>query len=155
MGTPAHKITGINSEWLARDKGRYIVRIPTPNGSANFDFRDYGGSSVKALKAAKVFQKKMLKQLQFDKDYFSTNGERIERVHLHMNNRTGTTGVCRVVNPNGYQQPRIEWIAQWSDASGKRHSKVFSTANPNIKNEQDAKQKAIALRLEKISNKFR
>jgi len=149
MATPALKISGINSEWLARDNNRYIVRVPTPGGSGNFDFRDYGGSSVKALKAAKTFQKRMLKQLQFDKEYFRETGEVVEREHLHVNNRSGIRGVFRVVSPNGFQNPRISWVASWVDKTGKGHQKNFSTANPGIKNEQDAKQKAIAYRLEK------
>lgn len=155
MATPALKISGINSEWLARDRNRYIVRIPTPGGSGNFNFKDYGGSSEKALKAAKIFQKKMIKQLQLDREYFNKTGEKIERQHLNVNNRTGVTGVFRKVSPNGFQNPRIEWIATWTDSSGKHRSKHFSLASPNIKNEQDAKQKAIAYRTEKHSNKFR
>lgn len=154
MATPATKITGINSEWLARDNNRYIVRIPTPGGSGNFEFKVYGGS-VYALNAAKKFQRKMLKQLEFDRAFHAKTGDYIAREHLHVNNKTGVPGVCRIVHPNGYQNPRIDWVAQWSDSNGKRHGKAFSTANPNIKNEQDAKQKAIAYRNEKQSQKFK
>lgn len=155
MASVNPKITGINSEWLARDRDRYIVRIPTPNGSGNFNFSDYGGSSVKALKAAKIFQKRMLKQYQLDKEYFRANGEMIERTHLHLNNKSGYAGVHRDVLPNGFQNPNIRWVAQWTDSYGKRRSKGWSTADPKIKNEQDAKQKAIAFSKEKRTNKFK
>ncbi|MFV1982985.1 MAG: hypothetical protein ACC657_05530 [Thiohalomonadales bacterium] len=144
------KITGINSEWLARDNTRYIVRIPTAGGSGNFGFKEYGGSQ-NALKAAKKFQKAMLRQLEFDRNFHMETGDYIAREHLHVNNKSGVTGVCRIVCPNGYQNPRIEWVAQWSGKSGKRYSKTFSTADPKIKNEQDAKQKAIAYRKEKTN----
>lgn len=153
MSTPMAKISGINSEWLARDRDRYIVRIPTPGGSGNFPFKVYGGS-VKALHAAKKFQKTMLKQKQFDDEFFAETGDRIAREHLHVNNKSGITGVCRKVCPNGFQTPRIEWIASWTNNAGKRCSKGFSTADPKIKNEQDAKQKAIAYAQEKRSKKF-
>jgi hypothetical protein len=155
MASVNPKITGINSEWLARDRGRYIVRIPTPNGSGNFDFKDYGGSSVKALKAAKIFQKRMLKQLEFDRKYYHDNGEHIERVRLHVNNKSGYPGVSRQVFPNGFQNPRIVWFASWTDLAGRRHSIGFSSASSEIKNEQDAKQKAVAYAEEKRTGKFR
>lgn len=148
------KISGINSEWLARDINRYIVRIPTAGGSGNFDFKLYGGS-VNALNAAKKFQRKMLKQLQLDREYHAKTGDYIERVHLHVNNKSGHTGVCRIVTPNGYQNPLITWKAFWIDASGKSRYKSFSSADPKIKNEQDAKQKAIDYRKEKQSQKFK
>ncbi len=148
------KITGINSEWLARDGSRFIVRIPTPNGSCNFNFKDYGGSSVLALKAAKVFQKKMIKQLLFDRKYLRDHGEVVERVHLNVNNKSGYTGVCRTVFPNGFQSPRIVWYAFWS-VNGKQRSKGFSTSDPNIRNEQDAKQKAKSYANEKRTGKFK
>ena len=154
MSSVNPKITGINSEWLARDAGRYIVRIPTPNGSGNFNFRDYGGSSVMALKAAKIFQKKMIKQLLFDRKYLHDHGEVIEREHLSVNNRSGHPGVCRMVFPNGFQSPRIVWLAFWS-VKGKQRNKGFSTSDPNIKNEQDAKQKAKSYADEKRSGKFK
>ncbi len=148
------KITGINSEWLARDLNRYIVRIPTPGGSGNFNFKEYGGSEH-ALKAAKKFQKRMLKQLQFDREFHNETGDYIAREHLHVNNKSGVTGVCRIIVPNGYQNPTIVWIAQWPNSNGKTSQKYFSTANPKIKNEQDAKQKAIAYRKEKFNKKFK
>lgn len=155
MASVNPKIVGINSEWLARDRNRYIVRIPTPNGSANFDFRDYKGSSVLALKAAKSFQKKMIKQLLFDRKYLKDHGEVIERVHLHVNNKSGHRGVCRTVSPNGFQSPRIIWTAFWSDKSGKQRHKYFSLADPSIKNEKDAEQKAVAYANEKRNGKFK
>jgi len=154
MATPAMKISGINSEWLARDNNRYVVRIPTAGGSGNFNFKEYGGS-VNALNAAKKFQKKMLKQLEFDRDFHAKTGDYIAREHLHVNNKSGVTGVCRVVCPNGYQNPTIVWVAYWSDSNFKKYSKRFSCADPKIKNEQDAKQKAIAYRKEKQSGKFK
>jgi len=140
---------------VARDRDRFIVRIPTPNGSGNFNFKDYGGSSLKALKAAKSFQKKMLKQLEFDRKYFKKHGEEVERVHLHVNNKSGYEGVCRVVYPNGFQNPRIVWKAYWSNGKGKQRSKDFSCADPKIENEQDAKQKAIDYAKEKRTGKFK
>jgi len=153
MAAPALKITGINSEWLARDTNRYIVRIPTPGGSGNFTFREYGGSAS-ALKAAKKFQAKMLKQLKFDRDFYLKTGDRIAREHLAVNNKTGYTGVSRLVFPNGFCNPLIVWVASWSDSTGKHRQKRFSLADPNIKNEQDAKQKAIAYRKEKKLKKY-
>lgn len=143
---------GINSEWLSRDLTRYIVRIPTPNGSGNFNFKEYGGSE-KALKAAKVFQKRMLKQMQFDQNFYRETGDRIAREHLAVNNKSGITGVHRIVKPNGYQQATIVWLATWY-VNGKAYNKGFSTADPKIRNEQDAKQKAIAYRKEKQSKRF-
>lgn len=151
---PNRKIVGINSEWMARDRNRYIVRIPTPGGSGNFDFKQYGGTE-KALEAAKKFQKKMIKQLEFDRKFHKETGDYIERKHVHVNNKTGIKGVCRIVLPRGYQNPTIVWVAQWSDVNGKRHGKAFSTANKNIKNEDDAKQKAEDYYNEKIEQKLK
>jgi len=155
MASPQLKITGINSEWLARDNNRYIVRIPTANGSGNFSFKEYG-SSQKALVAAKKFQTKMLKQLEFDLEFHRETGDYIAREHLAVNNKSGIKGVCRIVCPNGYSNPRILWCATWSKSiDGKGGQKCFSTADENINNEQDAKQKAIDYRHEKQSKKFK
>ena len=155
MAAPMRKISGINSEWLARDKDRYIVRVPTANGSGNFPFKEYGGSE-KALKAAKKFQKNALKQKQFDDEFFTETGDRIAREHIAVNNKSGIPGVHRIIHPNGYSQPRIEWCATWGRGPGKSGGvKCFSTADPKIKNEQDAKQKAQAYRVEKKSKKFK
>jgi len=155
MATPATKITGINSEWLARDNNRYIVRIPTANGSGNFPFKQYGGSAP-ALKAAKKFQRKMLKQLEFDRKFHAETGDYIAREHLSVTNTSGINGVHRIVCPNGYQNATIKWCASWGKSvDGKGGNKCFSTASPDIKNEQDAKQKAIAYRKEKQSRKFK
>lgn len=149
------KVTGINSQWLARDNNRYIVRIPTPSGSGNFSFKEYGGSS-NALKAAKKFQKRMLKQLEFDKEFHERTGDYIAREHLAVTNTSGITGVYRIIRPNGYQNATIMWCATWGKSvDGKGGHMCFSTANKLIKNEQDAKQKAIAYRKEKQSGKFK
>lgn len=155
MSVPATKITGINSEWLARDVSRYIVRIPTANGSGNFPFKQYGGSAA-ALKAAKKFQRRMLKQLEFDREFHAETGDYIAREHLAVTNTSGINGVHRVLVPNGYQNPNIRWCATWGKGvDGKGGTKCFSTADINIKNEQDAKQKAIDYRQEKQSGKFK
>lgn len=155
MALTAKKITGINSEWLARDNARYIVRIPTPCGSGNFSFKEYG-SSANALKAAKKFQKRMLKQYEFDKEFHAETGDYIVREHLAVTNTSGINGVHKIICPNGYQNPRIKWCASWGKGvDGKGGTKCFSTADQNIKNEQDAKQKAIAYRQEKQSGKFK
>ncbi len=155
MGATALKISGINSEWLARDNNRYIVRIPTPCGSGNFSFKEYGGSA-NALKAAKKFQRRMLKQLEFDREFHAETGDYIAREHLAVTNTSGIAGVHRIIVPNGYQNANIRWCATWGKGvDGKGGSMCFSTANPNIKNEQDAKQKAIDYRNEKQSGKFR
>ncbi len=155
MAIPIKKITGINSEWLARDNTRYIVRIPTANGSGNFPFKEYGNSQ-NALKAAKKFQKKMLKQMEFDREFHNKTGDYIAREHLSVTNTSGINGVYRIICPNGYQNPRVTWCASWGKSiDGKGGCKCFSTSDENIKNEQDAKQKAIAYRKEKQSRKFK
>lgn len=153
MAIANRKVQGINSGWIARDTNRWIVRIPTGGGSGNFNFKEHGGTE-KALIAARKFQKAMLKQLEFDNKFHQETGDRIDRPHLHVNNKTGITGVCRMICPNGFQNPRIHWVAQWVDKAGKRRSKIFSTADPKIKNEQDAKQKAISYRKEKHISKY-
>jgi len=155
MALPASNIKGINSEWLARDSTKYIVRIPTANGSGDFKFKEYGGSE-KALIAAKKFQKRMLKQLEFDQEFHRETGDYIAREHLAVTNTSGITGVYKVIHPNGYSNPRICWCASWSKSvDGKGGHKCFSTSDENIKNEQDAKQKAIDYRHEKLSKKFK
>lgn len=155
MALAALKVSGINSEWLARDVSRYIVRIPTANGSGNFSFKQYG-NSANALKAAKKFQRRMLKQYEFDKDFHAKTGDYIAREHLCVTNTTGYNGVYRQVVPNGYQNANIKWCATWGKGvDGIGGCKCFSTADSKIKNEQDAKQKAIAFRKEKQSGKFK
>lgn len=127
MSASAKSMKSINvvGEWIARDQDRFVVKVPTQGGYAHFNIKEYGGT-LNALKAARAFHKKMVKQLKSDRAYFSEHGEKPVRQTLNCRNRSGYTGIARNVHPNLDGRPLVTFTAYYQK-NGKQISKYFST----------------------------
>lgn len=148
MASAAKNIIRIQSDWLCRDLSSWRVRVPCVGGSGRFTFKEYGGSE-KALKAARRFQKKALKLLECDREYYSQHGEMPYRETLYITNKSGHTGVHRVVSPTRNGQPLITWTASWQGRNGKTFHQGYSTAQFP---ESECKKKAIKKRKEMMAH---
>ena len=144
MAQSARRTNGrIGGDWLARDIDSWRVRVPCQGGSGRFRFADYGGSTQKALEAARKFQAKALNLYKKDKAYKAEHGEMPHRDVLPITNRSGILGVCRIVLPRADATPTILWLA-YASVNGRRVQKGFSTAQ--YKTEDVCKRKAVEWR---------
>lgn len=127
MSATAKNMRSINvvGEWIARDQDRFVVKVPCQGGYATFGIREHGGT-VNALKAARTFHMKMVKQLDKDREYFSEHGEKPVRATLNSRNRSGYTGIARHVHPNLEGRPLITFTAYYQ-YKGRQISKYFSS----------------------------
>ena len=148
MANAARKVVKIQSDWLCRDLNSWRVRVPCVGGSGRFLFKEYGGSEA-ALKAARKFQKKALKLIIEDREYWSKHGELPYRETLYITNKSGYVGVHRVLSPNQSGQPLITWTASWPGKHGKTFHKGYSTAQFP---ESECKKKAIKKRKEMMAH---
>ncbi len=96
----------------------------------------------------------MLKQMHDDAKHYKKTGEIIKHETLSCTNRSGFNGTYRTVHPNGYSNPRIVWHSTWPIKNKLPGHKAFSTSDPDIKNEKDAENKAIAYTKLKRSKKL-
>jgi len=133
-------------EWICRDSGGWRVRVPCQNGHGYFGIKESGGSA-NALKQARLFHNKAVKQLQKDRKFYSETGERPERTTLNIRNRSGYTGVARHVYPNLSGSPLIVFVAYYNNKDGKQLSKRFSLTE--YKHEEYALKAAIEWRKSK------
>lgn len=148
MANAARNVVKIQSDWLCRDLDSWRVRVPCQGGSGRFYFKEYGGSE-KALKAAKTFQNKALRQLKKDREYMSQHGEMPYRETVYITNKSGVRGVFRIVAPTQGGQPLITWIASWQGPNGRTFTQGYSTAQFT---ESQCKQKAIKKRKEMMAH---
>lgn len=139
MTAKAIKISTIG-EWITRDKDRWIVKVPCQGGYGVFPISEYGGSSVKALMAARGFHTKMDKQLKKDRVYYQKHGEMPKRETLNCRNRTGHTGISRDVHPCLDGRATVVFTVYWNK-NRRQISKRFSTVE--FKHEEYALQAAI------------
>lgn len=150
------KVESLQGEWLAREPDGWRVRVPTANGHGFFRIAEYG-SSTKAYEAARKFQIKMYQQYRQDLEYKQKHGELPGHETINIRNRSGISGVARVVHPNFEAPPRIEYIVSWMETIGGlrvQKSKYFNSAN--FVNEAACKKAAIELRAKmKEKNKLK
>lgn len=148
MSAPAKNISiNVTGEWIARDRDRFIVKVPTQNGYGIFPIKELGGT-VNALNAARAFHSKMVRQLKKDREYYQEHGEKPQRESLNIRNRSGYQGVARTVTPNLDGRPLITFTAYYSH-KGRQISKYFSTAQ--YKHEEYALEAAVKWRQEMLS----
>ena len=123
--------TPIEANWLARDGEQWRVNIPTRTvcGHKVFPHYEYGGVQG-AYRAAVKFQNKMLKQLEWERDFYRKNGEWPEGEKLHMRNKTGVTGVSRYVIPNRYEKPLVQYHAAWGPMHNRKRYFVSTAQYP-------------------------
>ena len=142
MAVTARKRKALSGGYLGRDVAGWRVRVPCPGGHGYFPFGEHGGVQ-KALTVARAFQEEALCLLESDRAYQKKHGEPMHREVLHMNNKTGITGVSRTMHPNLWGDPRIVWTASWSRGNY-RQCQSFSTSQYNT--EDEAKDAAIEMR---------
>lgn len=148
MASTARNVVKIQSDWLCRDLDSWRVRVPCQGGSGRFYFKEYGGSE-KALKAAKIFQNKALRQLRLDRKYMSEHGEMPYRETVYITNKSGIRGVFRTVHPTQGGNPLVVWTARWQGVNGKAFTESYSTAQFP---ESECKKKAIKKRKEMMAH---
>lgn len=113
------------SEWIARDGAKWVVKVPVAGGRKDFNFIEYGDSH-KALIAARSFHTKMEKKLRATQDYIKKHGER--PIGVRSDNNTGVPGITRIVYPKLTGRPNIVFRAYYSNRhKGIWLSKDFST----------------------------
>lgn len=125
-------VKAIEGDWLARDLDQWRVNIPvrTQCGHKVFPYSEYG-SAAKAYEAAAKFQAKMLKLLEFERDFYRKHGEYPEgEGRLHMRNKTGVRGVSRTVIPNRYEAPLVQYVAQWGPVRNRKYYQVSTAQHP-------------------------
>ena len=132
----------VTGEWICRDNQGWRVRVPCQGGHQYFGIKECGGS-VNALKQARSFHNKMCKQLKKDREYFSEHGEKIQRPTLNIRNRSGYTGISRMVYPNLDGRPLIVFQASYQK-NGKQVSERFSLTE--YKHEEYALEAAVEWR---------
>lgn len=129
-------------EWIARDNQGWRVRVPCQNGHQYFGIKEYGGST-KALNAARAFHTKACRQYQADKKYYQEHGEKVQRTTLNIRNRSGYTGIARMVYPNLDGKPLVVFTA-YVNRRGKQITQRFSLTE--YKHEEYALEAAIEWR---------
>jgi hypothetical protein len=118
--------------------------VPCVGASGRFLFKEYGGVS-KALIAARKFQKQSIKLLKSDREYCAKHGEMPYRETLAITNKSGVSGVYRIIAPTQGGTPLVTWFASWS-LDGRVFKKSFSTAQYST--EAECKKLAIKCRKE-------
>ena len=144
MATTALR-SNLSGEWICRDLNGWRVKVPCQGGHQYFGFEEHGGS-VKALNKARSFHAKAVRQLKKDREYEAAHGEKPYRPSLNIRNRSGYTGISRVVSPSLEGQPLVVYIA-YCQHNGKQISERFSLTE--YKHEEYALEAAIEWRRRK------